>query len=68
MRLSCVVIAYDMDRELPRTVHTLSRGQRGIDPDDYEIIIVDNGSRAPVDAARFADSGVAVRVLAMPHG
>ena len=66
MRLSCVVIAHDMGRELPRTVHTLTRGQRGIDPADYEVVIVDNGSREPVAASDYAGHGVAVRVLAMP--
>ncbi len=66
MKLSCVVVAYDMGRELPRTVHTLTRGQRGIDPADYEIVVVDNGSREPVEAGWFDGGGVAIRVLPMP--
>ncbi|MEZ5167469.1 MAG: hypothetical protein R2695_13615 [Acidimicrobiales bacterium] len=46
--LSIVVVAYDMARELPRTLHTLGRGaQRG--EVDYEVIVVDNGSPVPVD-------------------
>lgn len=50
--LSVIVIAYDMARELPRTLKTLSTGfQRGIDVDQYEIIVVDNGSSVPVGQA-----------------
>ncbi|WP_296603983.1 glycosyltransferase family 2 protein [Nocardioides sp.] len=45
VRASVVVVSYDMARELPRTLHTLSpANQRDIDPDDYEVVVVDNGS------------------------
>jgi hypothetical protein len=48
--LSVVVIAYDMARELPRTLQTLAPPyQRGIDADAVEILVVDNGSRRPFD-------------------
>jgi hypothetical protein len=51
-KLSLVVIAYNMARELPRTIRSLSPDmQRDIDPDDYEIIVVDNGSTSPFDEA-----------------
>ena len=51
-RLSVVVIAYDMARELPRTLQTLSASfQRDIAADDYEVIVVDNGSTTPADEA-----------------
>jgi hypothetical protein len=41
-----------MARELPRTLRSLAPGyQRGIEPDEYEVIVVDNGSPAPLDAA-----------------
>ena len=44
-----------MARELPRTIRSLAPGyQRGIDADDYEVIVVDNGSPEPVDAAMLA--------------
>jgi len=50
--LSIVVAAYDMARELPRTVRSLSRPyQRGIEDLAYEIVVVDNGSPSPVDSA-----------------
>ncbi len=44
-----------MARELPRTLRSLAPGyQRGIDADDYEVIVVDNGSPEPLDAAMLA--------------
>ncbi len=53
--LSVVVVAYDMARELPRTLRTLSPNyQRGVDPDDYEIILVDNGSARPLEEATLS--------------
>jgi hypothetical protein len=48
-------VAYDMARELPRTLRSLAPGyQRGIDVDEYEVIVVDNGSPEPIDPAVFA--------------
>lgn len=44
-RVSVVVISFNMARELPRTIHSLSAGyQLGIAPADLEIISLDNGS------------------------
>lgn len=54
--LSVVVVVHDMARELPRTLETLAVPyQRGIDPDTYEVIVVDNGSGRPV-AAELIDA------------
>ncbi len=48
--VSVVVVVYNMPREAPRTLHSLSASyQRHIDPDDYEVIVVDNGSNPPFD-------------------
>lgn len=48
MRLSIIVICFNMARELPRTIRTLSPSmQRGIAADDYEAIVIDNGSTRP---------------------
>jgi glycosyltransferase involved in cell wall biosynthesis len=48
--LSVVVVAYDMERELPRTLRSLAPGyQRDIDAADFEVILVDNGSPRGVD-------------------
>ena len=53
--LSIVVVAYNMPRELPRTLLSLSAGyQRHVHADDYEVIVVDNGSTPPVDRASLA--------------
>jgi glycosyltransferase involved in cell wall biosynthesis len=44
-KLTAIVISYNMVRELPRTILSLSPVmQRDISSEDYEIIIVDNGS------------------------
>ena len=48
--VSVVVVVHDMARELPRTLRSLSPAhQRGMAADDYEVIVVDNGSPQPVD-------------------
>jgi glycosyltransferase involved in cell wall biosynthesis len=61
--LSIVVVAYGMARELPRTVRSLGPTyQREIDPDAYEVIVVDNGSPDPVDPTWFAGFGGQLRV------
>ena len=45
MKLSVVIVSHNMERELPRTIRSLSPAmQRGIATDDYEVIVVDNGS------------------------
>ena len=48
MRLSIIVGLYNMEREAPRTLTTLSPGYQGIPADDYEVVLVDNGSRRPL--------------------
>ena len=58
-----MVVAYDMVRELPRTLRTLSPGhQRGLAADDYEVVVVDNGSPQPVDPSLVAGFGGRLRV------
>jgi cephalosporin hydroxylase len=43
--LSVVVVFYNMGREAPRTLHSLSRAyQEGIGGTSYEVIVVENGS------------------------
>src|SRR5258705_3274890 len=50
--LSVVVVVYDMARELPRTLRSLRADyQHGMQADDYEVIVVDNGSPTPLDPA-----------------
>lgn len=50
--VSVVVVVYNMEREAPRTLRSLSAAyQRNIAADDYEVIVVDNGSSPPFDAS-----------------
>jgi hypothetical protein len=61
--VSVVVVVYDMARELPRTLLSLSPGyQTGLVADDYEVIVVDNGSNPPVDPELIAGFGARVRL------
>ena len=47
--LSIVVVAHNIPRELPRTLRSLSpQYQRHIDAADYEVLVIDNGSKPPV--------------------
>ncbi len=62
--LSVVVVVYEMARELPRTLRSLSSPyQVGIAPDDYEVIVVDNGSSRPIDDAAVRGFPGRLRVL-----
>lgn len=50
MKLSVVVVVYNMRRAAPRTLHSLSAAyQQGVRPEDYEVIVVENGSSQPLD-------------------
>jgi cephalosporin hydroxylase len=45
-RLGVVVVVHNMRREARRTLHSLSRSyQQGVDDLDYEVIVVENGSK-----------------------
>jgi glycosyltransferase involved in cell wall biosynthesis len=49
--VSVVVVIHDMAREAPRTLISLSGAyQRHIGTDEYEVIVVDNGSKPHFDA------------------
>jgi len=62
--LSVVVVVHDMARELPRTLHTLAPGyQRGIGREQFEVVVVDNGSAEPVDPSWIASLPGNVRLL-----
>ena len=48
--VSVVVVVYNIPLEAPRTLFSLSAAyQRNIHPDDYEVIVIDNGSIPPLD-------------------
>jgi hypothetical protein len=48
-RLSVVVVVYCMAREAPRTLCSLAPGyQERVEPGEYEVVVVDNGSPQPL--------------------
>jgi len=50
MKLSVVICVYNMSREAPRTILSACVPyQKGVAPDDYEVIVVDNGSDVPFE-------------------
>lgn len=62
--LSLVVVAFDMPREIVRTVRSLSPpSQRGITVAEYELIVVDNGSSEPIDRQACEAFGATIRWL-----
>ena len=63
LTVSVVLVVHDMARELPRTLRSLGPGyQRGLGADDYEVIVVDNGSAHPVDPELVAGFGAELRL------
>ncbi|MGI8890865.1 MAG: glycosyltransferase family A protein [Chthoniobacterales bacterium] len=50
--LSVIAIFFNMRREAPRTLYSLSRAYQEIDPDQaYEVLVIDNGSSSPLSAS-----------------
>lgn len=65
--LSLVVVSYEMARELSRTLFSLSpRYQKGIAAADYEVIVIDNGSRVPPRLEDFAHLGLNLQIHSFP--
>lgn len=70
MKLSIIIIFFNMDREARRSLYALStQYQRGVNADDYEVIIVDNGSSPALDPEIWSEFGSNFRLLSMkdPH-
>ncbi|MEM9255484.1 MAG: glycosyltransferase family A protein [Pseudomonadota bacterium] len=62
MKLSVILISYDMAREIPRTLQGLARDyQRGAENLQYEVILIDNGSPEPLDPATWQHVDVPVK-------
>jgi len=58
MKLSIIVIFYNMRREASRTLLSLSPAyQHGLPQDSYEVIAIDNGSKEPLDPESIASLG-----------
>lgn len=65
-KLTVIVISYNMDRELPRTIASLLPGyQVDITEKDVEIIIIDNGSKRTPILSDF-DENNNVRIIKNP--
>ena len=64
MKLSVILIAYDMAREIPRTLQSLSRDYQAECRDlEYEILLIDNGSPAPLDESSWAGVNAPVTLI-----
>lgn len=64
IELSVVVVAYNIPRELPRTLLSLSASyQQHIEAAEFEVIVVDNGSSPPVDSAMVEQFGGVFRLI-----
>lgn len=62
LALSVIVIGYNMRREIPRTVWSVTTPyQRWVQADDYEIIVVENGSSEPLDQHEVEAIGPNIR-------
>lgn len=60
--LSIVVVVFNMRREAPRTLFSLSPAyQQGVNAADYEVIVVENGSPEPLAAEEIAQFGLNFR-------
>ncbi len=61
-QVSLVIVAFDMARQIERTIQSLSPPlQTGIEAGEYELIVVDNGSRQPIDRERCEAFGAQLR-------
>ena len=48
--LSILVVVFNMQREAPRTLFTLTADYQNVSPDCYEVLVIDNGSTPPLGA------------------
>ncbi len=64
MDLSIVIAAYNMQRELPRTLlSALPPYQRNVEGINYEIVVVDNGSPEPISWPDFSLTEIPVQCV-----
>jgi len=58
VKLSIIVVAFNMPREIPRTLQSLGRGYQTAGTDlEYEVLVVDNGSTQSIDEKRVTTCG-----------
>lgn len=56
--LSVIVCVHEMRREAPRTLYSLSSTyQRSVAAEDYEVIVIENASRAPLETGLVESFG-----------
>ena len=66
--LTLVVVNFNIAREFPRTLFSLSTSfQKGISADEYEVIVVDNGSKELPDISSYRENGMNIRLLQVPN-
>lgn len=53
IQLSIILNSYNMQRELPRTLHTLTAEYQNVPASSYELILIDNGSSEPFDPTNW---------------
>ena len=60
--LSIIVVCYNMTREAPRTIYSLSESyQNNVYSDDYEILVIDNNSSEPLNKNEIEGIGKNIR-------
>ncbi len=61
--VSLVLVSFEMARELPRTLRSLSPAYQGLAAGVHEVIVVDNGSRILPRREDFAELGLDLRIV-----
>ncbi len=61
--ITFIIAAYNMERQLVRTLKSLTPYYQEAEPQELEIIIVDNGSTPPLTHAQFRDFPRVTKVL-----
>jgi len=64
MKLSVIVVAHEMGRELPRALRSMTSDYQAVSSDcEYEIIVVDNGSMVPISTEEVTAFGPQFRTI-----
>ncbi|HEV8240804.1 MAG TPA: glycosyltransferase family 2 protein [Thermoanaerobaculia bacterium] len=67
-QLSVLVVVFDMEREAHRTLRSLADDyQRGVSAEQYEVLVLDNGSPEPFHAGSVAEYGPNFHYHRMPQ-
>lgn len=66
IKLSVIIVIYEMDRAAPRSILSLLPPyQQGLSAEDYEVLVVDNGSASPIPAEQIESMGANVRYICL---